>query len=169
MKPQIVLNVAIVCVGIVLLLIGLSPYYRQQPQVATSTVEIAKSADSPKIVTHDVRLEIPASEMWVDTGIDTTGKEVRIIYDGGIWLNHPTSRACDGHGLSPYADQAKLIVPQGNLSALVGKTGSGTFVVNNYKEVRNGRGRLYLSINDLPGEYQDNSGSLFVKLSIGRQ
>jgi len=113
-----------------------------------------------------LRLEIPAGQMWVDTGVDVSGKKVRIKYEGGVWKNYPTSSPCDGAGKAPFDEQEKLIVPSGNLAALVGKTDRGSFVVGNYKEGILGTGRLYLSINDKPGTFEDNSGSLFVTVEV---
>ena len=55
-----------------------------------------------------------------------------------------------------------LLVPNANLSALVGKTDKEAFFVGNYYEGKMGTGRLYLSINDKPGYFDDNVGSLVV-------
>lgn len=104
--------------------------------------------------------------MWVDTGIDVTGKRVRITYETGQWRNHPTSAWNTGDGLSPYADQHLLIVPNATLGALVGRTNKGTFFVGTFFEGAAGSGRLYLSMNDLFGYFDDNTGSLTITVTV---
>jgi len=59
-----------------------------------------------------------------------------------------------------------LIVPSADLSSLVGKTNKGTFFVGNFYDEYAGSGRLYLSINDISGEFNDNSGSITILLNI---
>lgn len=112
-------------------------------------------------VTGSHTFSVPATTLWYNTGLNVTGKHFRIRVVGGRWKNHPNSGYNAGEGRSPYAEKNQLIVPAGDLSALVGKTNHGTFVVGNYY-TGTGSGTLYLSINDKEGYYDDNSGSLTV-------
>lgn len=106
------------------------------------------------------RIEVQANKMWVDTGIDTTGRVVRIEYESGRWSNGGNMPLyADGRGGGSWRG---LLVPNAPFRSLVGKTSSGTFYVGNLREGNFGPGRLYLSINDVPGTYNDNLGSLIV-------
>ncbi len=112
------------------------------------------------------RIEVRANKMWVDTGIDVTDRNVRIEYESGQWRNSPTSGWNDGNGRRPYDEQHRLIVPSADLSSLVGKTNENTFFVGNAYEGFAGSGRLYLSINDIAGYFNDNAGVLYVTVSV---
>jgi hypothetical protein len=112
-----------------------------------------------------IRLQVPANVEWFDTGIDITGK-VHIEYESGEWRNHPNSGTNDGRGRWPFDGKSKLIIPSGELSQLIGKVNSRLFIVGNSYQGSPGVGRLYLSINDLPGHFNDNSGSLRVVITL---
>lgn len=127
-----------------------------------STPSVAREVKQPETKT----ITIDSRRMWVDTGIDVTGKRVRITYESGQWRNHPTAAWNTGNGVSPYEDQHLLIVPRGALAALVGKTNSGTFPIGTFYEGTAGSGRLYLSINDKSGYFNDNAGSITVTISV---
>ena len=109
---------------------------------------------------------VDARKMWVDTGIEVAGRRVRILYKSGQWRNHPTSPWNVGDGLGPYENQHSLIVPNGALAALVGKTNGGTFPVGTFYEGGSDSGRLYLSMNDLSGYFDDNAGSITVTVTL---
>jgi hypothetical protein len=135
-----------------------------QSSYSQNTVQASPSTTSRNNETRTVLVN--ARTMWVDTGIDVTGKRVRIRYESGQWRNHPTSAWNTGDGLSPYEEQHLLIVPRGALAALVGKTNKGAFPVGTSYEGAAGSGRLYLSMNDLSGYFNDNEGSLTVTVSV---
>jgi hypothetical protein len=108
------------------------------------------------------RLEIPAKQKWVDTGLDVTGKRIQIKYESGRWSNGGDRPIfSDGAGNGRWAG---LIVQTAPFRSLVGKTDSGTFYVGNNYEGSPGSGKLYLSINDTEN-FSDNIGSLFVNIS----
>ena len=112
------------------------------------------------------QLTVPANIEWFDSGIEVTGKRVKIEYRSGQWRNHPSSGANDGNGRYPYAEQSSLVLPSANLSSLIGRTSQGVFFVGNLYEGVPGDGRLYLAINDKSGYYSDNIGSLTVVVSF---
>jgi hypothetical protein len=132
------------------------------PSAPSSTPPVIRQVKQPETRT----VTIDSRRMWIDTGIDVTGKRVRIRYESGQWRNHPTAAWNIGNGLSPYEDQHLLIVPRGALAELVGKTNSGAFPVGTSYEGSPGSGRLYLSINDLAGYFNDNAGSITVTISV---
>ena len=127
---------------------------------------ITPISTSPKNQSETKTITLDAKRMWTDTGLNVTGKLVRIKYESGQWQNHPTSGWNKGDGLSPYNEKHRLIVPSGELASLVGKTDSGVFSVGTFYEGRAGSGRLFLSMNDISGYFNDNSGSLTVTINI---
>jgi hypothetical protein len=137
------------------------------PQSATTTqpapVNSSVSFSKPLRKSFSKKITIPANEMWVDTGIDVTGKRIRIEYESGQWTNMIGSNSCDGEGKGPYPH---LTVPDAPLAALVGKTDTGSFYVGNLLEGNMGKGRLYLGLNDKADFYDDNSGALNVTVSF---
>ena len=57
-------------------------------------------------------------------------------------------------------------VPSANLAELVGKVGDATFAVGErFSGSSPASGKLYLSLNDVPGEFSDNSGVMNVRIS----
>src|SRR5215475_3417807 len=119
-----------------------------------------------------VTLEIPAKNMWFDTGLDVTNKTVQIKYESGTWSNDGTDQHfCDGEGFIPEAQDfrdviPKLLVSNAPLGSLVGKTNGEPFFVGNSYEGRPGAGHLFLSINDKPDSFDDNSGSVRIVVAF---
>lgn len=111
------------------------------------------------------RIKIPATVMWVDTGMDITGKHVHIQYESGQWSNSNGSGNIfnDGWGSGSWPG---VIVPNAPFRSLVGKVGSTTFLVGNEYDGRPGNGTLYLSMNDKEGFYDDNVGALYVQVTL---
>jgi hypothetical protein len=119
-----------------------------------------------------VVVTVQANAVWVDTGLDVTNKTVQIKYESGTWSNDGAqSHSCDGEGFIPESQDfrdliPKLLVPNAPLGALVGRTGGEPFFVGNNYEDRPGEGHLYLSINDKPDSFEDNTGSLRVLVTV---
>ena len=117
-------------------------------------------------------LEIPARSMWFDTGLDVTNKTIQIKYESGKWSNDGAEgHYCDGEGFIPEAEDfrdiiPKLLVTNAPLGALAGKTSGESFFVGNSYEDRPGEGRLYLSMNDKAGSFDDNTGSLRIVVTF---
>jgi len=119
-----------------------------------------------------VTLDIPAKNMWFDTGLDVTNKTVQIKYESGTWSNDGAAQhSCDGEGFIPDAQDfrdviPKLLVSNAPLGSLVGKTNGEPFFVGNLYEGRAGAGHLFLSINDKPDSFDDNSGSVRIVVTL---
>jgi hypothetical protein len=122
--------------------------------------------------THKVVLNIPANNMWFDTGLDVTNKIIQIKYESGTWSNDGVeSHFCDGEGFIPESQDFRdvlpnLLVPNAPLGAMVGRTSGEPFFVGNTYEDRPGDGHLYLSINDRPDSFDNNAGSLRVVVTV---
>jgi hypothetical protein len=119
-----------------------------------------------------VVLNIPARNMWFDTGLDVTNKTIQIQYESGTWSNDGVeSHFCDGEGFIPESQDfrdvlPKLLVPNAPLGALVGRTSGDPFFVGNTYEDRPGDGNLYVSMNDKPDSFDDNAGSLRIVVTV---
>ncbi len=152
--------IVLLFVGLVCLAVGLySVLHKPQAQVLnTATLEEKKTSQTK-------RIEIPATEMWLDTGIDVDNKFVAIKYESGQWSNGGKN-ALWGNGEGTEGSYPGTIVPGAPLRSLVGKTNEGSFFVGNSKEGHLGHGRLYLSINDTPKTFGDNVGFLVVNVTI---
>lgn len=133
----------------------------------TAVSSCGRSRSHQKIV-----LDIPARTVWVDTGLDVTNKTIQINYESGTWSNDGAeSHFCDGEGFIPEGKDfqdliPKLLVTNAPLGALVGRTNGEPFFVGNTYEDRPGEGHLYLSINEKPDSFDDNSGSVRIVVSI---
>ena len=133
----------------------------------TVGVSACQSASQPTVV-----VEVPAGSQWVDTGIDLNGKQIEIKYQSGNWSTDGNeANRTDGEGLMPSKEDWRdviphLIAPNMPVGALVGKTNDGPFFVGNTYEGNPGAGRLYLSINEKPTAFADNSGALKVEVKI---
>lgn len=112
---------------------------------------------------------VPATTPLFSTGLDVTGRTVRIRYMSGRWSNSPGAGAIftDGNGSGSWAGTVLTSAP---FRALVGKTNNGYFMVGNSYEGQPGSGILYLTQNDTTagGGYGDNQGSLVVTVEILR-
>lgn len=116
MRKTLLILLLLVALGIFGL--GLYPY-------------IKRPADAPiteQKVVWKKQLEVDAKKMQVNTGIDVTGKLVRIEYTGGTWSNggkEPIFSDANGYPQS----WPGVIVPNAPLRALVGKTDAGAFLM----------------------------------------
>jgi hypothetical protein len=135
-----------------------------------STVILAFCFTSCRSGKRGVTLDIPAKNIWFDTGLDVTNKTVQIKYESGTWSNDGAAQHfCDGEGFIPEAQDFRDVIPKllltnAPLGSLVGKTNGEPFFVGNLYEGRPGAGHLFLSIDDKPDSFDDNSG--FVRIVI---
>jgi hypothetical protein len=151
---------AIIGFGISMLLMGI--YLAVEPFAPSSANQQSFSNSSPKI---NRTVTVPSKVMWYDTGIDIPGgATVGIDYKSGRWTNAKGGNYVDGQGIQ--FNRRDLILPSYNLASLVGKVGGYTFFVGNSYNGNPGSGRLYLSLNDVSGTYNDNDGQLEVSVSI---
>ena len=141
------------------------------PMAATAgatTPAAAAAAGSPQSYRKDV--DIPATQAWVDTGIDLQeGDVLRIVAEGTI--NYTSSKTCGPEGGDrDWRDLIRALpVNDKGRGALIGKMGEGGAVLAFYVGERadltvERRGRLFLGIND--DNYGDNSGSFKVRIRV---
>lgn len=165
------LGVVLLIVGVLLAVIG---FYPRQSQTVLSSSQSAQpspsqAVDSGHVKTTTKKIEIPANRQWVDTGFDVTGP-IRISFVSGQWTNGGKPLVwCDAKGLHPSDDynelSPRLTVPGAWLGQLVGKTKDKTFSVGALYEGQPPQGRLYLGMNDVNGEFDDNKGSVIVTIT----
>jgi hypothetical protein len=145
---------ALLAVGLIAIGFGIYSYLKPaSPKHVTPYCKVSK------------RIQVPANQIWFDTGVDVTGKAVCIQYETGMWTSGGDDpKYSDGNtGTSPWPG---LLVPDLPIRALVGKTDAGPFFVGNHKEGDLGSGHLYLCMNDVPGRYEDNTGSITVSIGF---
>ena len=124
MKNQTILLIALLVIGVIAIAIGIYAFfYKPEPQILIKEIpkevikEVPVKVESNKQVVFSKRIEIPATKMWVDTGLDVTEKTVDVEVESGQWKNHPNSGWNAGEGRGPYHEQSLLLVPNANLSA----------------------------------------------------
>jgi hypothetical protein len=126
----------------------------------------AEASQNRKFVT------VPANKMWFDTGIDAPGnKTVDIIYQSGEWSYYSNSWYSfgpDGKELR-LANKKELppLMPKETRGKLLAKIGeSSPLACGSNCASAYSKGRLYLSINDTPGEFEENPGEITVEVII---
>lgn len=131
------------------------------PTPATSGLLSGTTSAGAPASTTSHTFVVSAKTPLFDTGLDVTGRKIRIRYLSGRWSNSAGSGAIlsDGNGSGTWPG---TILPTAPFRALVGKTDNGYFMVGNYYEGNPGTGRLYLCQNDVGGTYDDNQESLTV-------
>lgn len=114
-------------------------------------------------------IEVSATQEWQNTGISVnTGDRVAIRYLSGQWtIFQGFDPMTDGNGQAGRPETCRLM-PQANLGSLIGRVGAGApfSVGNGVTKVSSSTGGLQLSINDCPGQFGDNGGSLTVDVVI---
>lgn len=117
-------------------------------------------------------VSVPAISPWsCDTGVDVSAGQALRITATGSWTSGVWTGDGDGDTGVPLPGGAHLM-PGENAYSLVGKIGVGGtpfFVGAYYIGLANASGRIYLSMNDIPGIFGDNSGSLSVVIDVGTQ
>ncbi len=112
-----------------------------------------------------VRIDLPATVEWFDTGVDLSAKQPIELTASGQWSNAGAPARGPG-GFAGYLYPG-TIVASSPLAALVGRVGQTTFTVGErYSGPSPATGRLYLSINDVSGKFGDNQGSLTVTVQL---
>lgn len=112
---------------------------------------------------------------WENTGVTIRpGDRVSVKYLSGTWNSNPHWSTPDAAGNSSYIAGGSYLCPGAPEGALVGKVGgsnssggSSPFLVGNLATVPSGlEGTLWLSVNDEPAGFGDNTGQLSVQISI---
>lgn len=141
-------------------------YFNQVASQFPATEWGKKASDRLANWTETKEVSVPAQEFWVDTGITVT-KGARLTIDAsGQWSNGGADPLTGPNGLNRI--HPGTVVASANLAELVGKVGDVKFTVGDrYSGNSPASGRLFLTINDVPGAYADNSGALSVEISYG--
>jgi hypothetical protein len=103
--------------------------------------------------------------MWVDTGIELTKGAKLSIHASGQWSDggKPIRFWGPNGSGNPWPG---ALSDAANLDALIGKVGDATFLVGeSYSGSSPQSGRLFLSINDFPGYFSNNSGAMKVEIT----
>jgi len=106
---------------------------------------------------------------WQDTGITVqTGDQVQVTYLSGAWTIWT--------GLDPYTDangqtgrtDACTLLPSVNTGSLIGRitTGTAQFIGNTGSFSAQSSGTLQLSMNDCTGQFQNNDGTLTIRVTV---
>jgi hypothetical protein len=103
-------------------------------------------------------VSVPAATEWTDTGIDLLPGDYLAVRASGQWSNATGRQVVGQNGYgTPFAGTKLADAP---LAALIAQVG-GTISRPTVEGAKVGsRGRLFLGMNDVPGTYGDNHGSL---------
>jgi len=107
---------------------------------------------------------VPANVEWFDTGIDVQAgaSNVLSISATGRWRNVPKGLALDAAGYGSTR-LPNALAPAELFGSLIGRVNGTIFGIGkSFKGNSPASGRLFLSMNDVPGTYGDNSGQLRV-------
>jgi hypothetical protein len=125
---------------------------------------------------HSVSVRARPEGYWENTGVTIRyGDHVTVKYASGSWRSNPHWSTSDAAGNGSYIAGASYLRPGAPEGALIGKVGgdnsgggSETFLIGNLASVPNGlEGTLWLSVNDEPAGFGDNSGSITVQITFG--
>ena len=109
-------------------------------------------------------IEVPASVMWFDTGINLEQDQKFMIVTEGQWS---VGRYSSG-AIGTTRDCKSCVVPEASEGELVAKIGSEAFVIGERMQMPSpDTGRLYLSINDVASAFKDNRGSINATITYG--
>ena len=143
------------------------------PVSLTPVSPIASSATpKPPTVTPALtlkELDVQAKEGWQSTGLNLkVGQEVKITASG-IWSHGPEGDVTPYYGPEGYEKIDNMaLLPSSRVGTLIGRIGSGTpFVVGvSVSFVASSTGDLELSMNDVPGFFRDNDGSVKTQITV---
>jgi Tfp pilus assembly protein PilF len=140
-------------------------YFKQLVTQFSATEWGRKASDRLANWIEMKEVSVPAEVFWFDTGI-TLAKGARLTIDAsGQWSNVGSNFVTpDGTG-GTYPGTA---LSSANLASLIGKIGDVKFAVgSHYSGSSPASGKLFLTMNDVPGTYTDNSGALDVRITYG--
>jgi hypothetical protein len=107
------------------------------------------------------RIQVPASKLWVDTGVALEEGQKFKITSAGKWSNTGPP-AIGPAGFAGYLYPGTLLA-SASLGSLIGKVNDQMFEVGEeFEGTSSSAGTLYLSINDTPATFGDNQGELQV-------
>lgn len=114
-----------------------------------------------------VRVDGRPTGYWTDSKIDIQYGEVYSINapdHGGMWHTNPGWSIEGANGHPTYRGNSNYLLPGAPEQALIGKVGDGpAFLIGSKGQTPpNSVGRLYLTPNDEPAGFGDNSGWMWV-------
>lgn len=105
---------------------------------------------------------------WLDTGLDVEpGQRVHVVQLGGGWRYDPEGDRYDANGGATIIDYSLL--PNYPVGMLIGKIGDDgeKFPIGRWRIVNPQKaGRLYLIMNDSEGDFEDNTGSIYLQVFV---
>ncbi|MCU1267209.1 MAG: hypothetical protein JWM21_3527 [Acidobacteria bacterium] len=145
------------------------PYFQQAASQFADSEWGKKASNRLANWTGTKTVSISSQAMWVDTGIILAKAGSLEIVASGQWTD-------GGQPVRYWGPNGTgntwpgTILANANLDALVGKVGEATFTVGEgYSGSSPASGRLYLSINDVPGSFLNNSGTMNVRIKYAAQ
>jgi PA-IL-like protein len=123
-------------------------------------------AASSSASTGSKTLSIPATTTLLKSGVTLARGESATIVATGTISYGSQNPACSGAAISPEGCAAESICPVGGgCGALIVRIGDGPlFIVGKSKTV-DGPGAIWLGINDVAGDFADNTGSFGVTIT----
>lgn len=110
-------------------------------------------------------ISVSSQQMWIDTGVTLTKGQKFDIQASGQWSFGSCCPAVDANG-APNRSDPMILMLSAAVAVLLGKIGNETFVVGeSYSGSSPTSGKLFLSMNDIAGEFSNNSGALSVHIS----
>lgn len=116
-----------------------------------------------------VRVDGRPTGYWTDTQKDINQGEVYTITapdNGGMWHTNPYWSVMGANGHPTNRGGPNYLLPGAPEQALIGKVGNGpAFLIGSQGQTPpNSSGRLYLTPNDEPAGFGDNSGWMWVSV-----
>lgn len=141
-------------------------YFQQVTTQFPGTEWGKKAGDALANWTETKELTLSAQESWLDTGITLIKGQAFTIHASGQWSNGPCCGSYGPNGLNRFDAQA--ILPSTQVGTLLGKISGSVFVIGEeYSGHSPAAGKILLSMNDIPNEFSDNSGTLSVHIEYG--
>lgn len=106
---------------------------------------------------------VPANVQWFNSGLTLASGQSFNITASGSWMTDSMTYGADGMVI---VGTGGYLLPTAPAYSLIGKMGSGApfFIGSSYHETADVSGTLFLSMNDVPSEFGNNSGSLSVTI-----
>ena len=143
---------------------------RRNADATATAVALAATATGlvPRPSATAYTCEVYANKEWQDTGISVIiGQRVSLVASGQ-W-SHGLSESGGMYGPGGYDKyENAYLLPQARVGSLVGKIGlEPPFLIGTGTSfVANVEGLLQLSMNDVPGSFYNNDGSVRVQIEV---
>jgi len=150
------------------------PEPNRQPTEKNRPIEVNRSRTSTRRRASEyirsMRFTLPANQTWFDTGIDLEPSEVLAIEVTGHWSNGGDDpQRITASGFDDFY-HPNAIDSSSPFASLIGSLGNGDIFMVGSSRSRTIRdhGKLFLSMNDVPGTFRDNTGTLTVDVLVTR-